>query len=47
MNAKAGTAGGVAMAVPGTIKASDDVLAGAISLAKHAHGGDKSGGPQA
>ena len=47
VNAKAGAAGGVAMAVQGTIKASDDVLAGAISLAKHAHGGDKSGGPQA
>ncbi len=52
VNAKAGAAGGVAMAVQGTIKASDDVLAGAISLATHAHGGvktggDKSGGPQA
>ena len=47
VNAKAGAAGGVAMAVQGTIKASEDVLAGAISLAKHAHGGDKSGGPQA
>jgi phage baseplate assembly protein V len=47
VNAKAGATGGVAMAVQGTIKASDDVLAGAISLAKHAHGGDKSGGPQA
>ncbi|WP_099760095.1 phage baseplate assembly protein V [Janthinobacterium sp. 35] len=46
VNAKAGAAGGVAMAVQGTIKASEDVLAGAISLAKHAHGGDKSGGPQ-
>ena len=52
VNAKAGAAGGVAMAVQGTIKASEDVLAGAISLAKHAHsgvraGGDQSGGPQA
>jgi phage baseplate assembly protein V len=52
VNAKAGTAGGVAMAVQGTIKASDDVQAGAISLAKHTHsgvkvGGDQSGGPQA
>jgi len=52
VNAKAGAAGGVAMAVQGTIKASEDVLAGAISLAKHPHGGvkaggDKSGGPQA
>ena len=52
MNAKAGAAGGVAMAVQGTIKASEDVLAGAISLAKHPHGGvkaggDQSGGPQA
>ncbi len=51
VNAKAGAAGGVAMAVQGTIKASEDVLAGAISLAKHAHGGvraggDRSGGPQ-
>jgi hypothetical protein len=36
--------GGVAMAVQGTIKASEDVLAGAISLAKHAHGGVKAGG---
>jgi phage baseplate assembly protein V len=52
VHAKAGAAGGVAMAVQGTIKASEDVLAGAISLAKHAHGsvkagGDQSGGPQA
>ncbi len=52
VNAKAGAAGGVAMAVKGTIKASEDVLAGAISLAKHTHGGvraggDQSGGPQA
>ena len=52
VNAKAGAAGGVAMAVQGTIKASEDVLAGAISLAKHPHGGvraggDQSGGPQA
>ena len=52
VNAKAGAAGGVAMAVQGTFKASDDVLAGAISLAKHPHGGvkaggDQSGGPQA
>ncbi|MDZ5634475.1 phage baseplate assembly protein V [Janthinobacterium sp. GMG1] len=51
VNAKAGADGGVAMAVQGTIKASEDVLAGAISLAKHAHGGvkagsDRSGGPQ-
>lgn len=51
VNAKAGAADGVAMAVQGSIKASDDVLAGAISLAKHSHGGvraggDKSGGPQ-
>ena len=51
VNAKAGAAGGLAMAVQGSIKASDDVLAGAISLAKHPHGGvraggDKSGGPQ-
>lgn len=50
VNAKAGAAGGVAMAVQGTVKASDDVLAGAISLARHAHsgvraGGDQSGGP--
>ncbi|WP_300754992.1 phage baseplate assembly protein V [Janthinobacterium sp.] len=52
VNAKAGAAGGVAMAVQGTVKASGDVLAGAISLAKHPHGGvkaggDQSGGPQA
>ena len=46
VNAKAGAAGGVAMAVQGTIKASEDVLAGAISLAKHAHGGVKAGGDQ-
>ena len=51
VNAKAGATGGVAMAVQGTVKASEDVLAGAISLAKHPHGGvkaggDKSGGPQ-
>ncbi len=51
VNAKAGAAGGVAMAVQGTIKATDDVLAGVISLLKHPHGGvkaggDKSGGPQ-
>mgnify|MGYP001153834275 CR=1 FL=1 len=50
VNAKAGAAGGVAMAVQGKIKASEDVLAGAISLAKHPHGGvkqgeDQSGGP--
>ncbi|MNN90960.1 hypothetical protein D3C81_2090000 [compost metagenome] len=44
MNAKAGAAGGVAMAVQGTVKASEDVLAGAISLAKHLHGGVKAGG---
>ena len=52
VNAKAGAAGGVAIAVQGTIKASEDVLAGAISLAKHPHsgvkaGGDQSGRPQA
>ncbi|WP_223278835.1 phage baseplate assembly protein V [Janthinobacterium lividum] len=46
VNAKAGAAGGVAMAVQGTVKASDDVLAGAISLAKHPHGGVKAGGDQ-
>ena len=46
VNAKAGAAGGVAMAVQGTIKASEDVLAGAISLAKHPHGGVKQGGDQ-
>ncbi len=50
VNAKAGAAGGVAVAVQGTVKASDDVLAGAISLAKHLHNGvragsDQSGGP--
>ena len=44
VNAKAGAAGGVAMAVQGTIKASEDVLAGAISLAEHAHGGVRAGG---
>ncbi|WP_436568029.1 phage baseplate assembly protein V [Janthinobacterium sp. HLX7-2] len=44
VNAKAGGAGGVAMAVQGSVKASDDVLAGAISLIKHAHGGVKAGG---
>ncbi|WP_240453572.1 phage baseplate assembly protein V [Janthinobacterium agaricidamnosum] len=46
VNAKAGAAGGVAMAVQGTVKASDDVLAGAISLLKHPHGGVKQGGDQ-
>jgi phage baseplate assembly protein V len=46
VNAKAGTAGGVAMSVQGTIKATEDVLAGSISLAKHAHGGVKQGGDQ-
>ncbi|MCC7681065.1 phage baseplate assembly protein V [Janthinobacterium sp. FW305-128] len=46
VNAKAGAAGGVAMAVQGSIKATEDVLAGAISLAKHPHGGVKAGGDQ-
>jgi len=46
VNAKAGAAGGVAMAVQGTVKASEDVLAGAVSLAKHPHGGVRSGGDQ-
>ncbi|MED5613332.1 phage baseplate assembly protein V [Janthinobacterium sp. P210005] len=51
VNAKAGAAGGVAMAIQGTVKASEDVMAGAISLAKHPHGGvragsDQSGRPQ-
>ena len=46
VNAKAGAAGGVAMAVQGTVKASDDVLAGAISLAKHQHGGVRGGSDQ-
>lgn len=46
VNAKAGAAGGVAMAVQGTIKASEDVQAGAISLLKHPHGGVKQGGDQ-
>ncbi|MDO8031923.1 phage baseplate assembly protein V [Janthinobacterium sp. SUN128] len=51
VNAKAGAAGGVAMSVQGTVKASEDVQAGTISLAKHTHGGvragsDQSGGPQ-
>ncbi|WP_070249283.1 phage baseplate assembly protein V [Duganella phyllosphaerae] len=50
MTAKAGAAGGTTMTVEGSIKASDDVLAGAVSLAKHPHSGvkagsDKSGGP--
>ena len=50
VNAKAGAAGDVAMAVQGTVKATDDVLAGVISLAKHPHSGvrqgdDQSGGP--
>lgn len=49
-SAKAGTAGGPAVAVQGSVKASDDVLAGEVSLAKHPHSGvkagsDKSGGP--
>ena len=46
VNANAGAAGGVAMAVQGSIKASEDVLAGTISLAKHTHGGVKAGGDQ-
>lgn len=51
VTAKAGAAGSVAMSVQGVVKASEDVLAGAISLAKHPHsgvraGGDQSGGPQ-
>ena len=50
VNAKAGAAGRMAMVVQGTVKAGDDVLAGAISLAKHPHGevragSDQSGGP--
>ena len=50
VNAKAGAGGGVAVAVQGTVKVSDEVLAGTISLAKHTHsgvraGGDKWGGP--
>ena len=50
VNAKAGADGGVAVTVKGSIKASDDVLAGAVSLATHQHGGvkagsDQSGGP--
>lgn len=50
VNAKAGAGGGPAMNVRGTVKASDDVLAGDISLAKHPHGNvkagaDQSGGP--
>ncbi|KHA80259.1 hypothetical protein NC77_02325 [Janthinobacterium lividum] len=44
VNAKAGAAGGVAMAVQGNVEASEDVLAGAISLLKHPHGGVKAGG---
>ena len=46
VNAKAGAAGGMAMVVQGTVKASDDVLAGAISLAKHQQGGDRAGSDQ-
>ena len=46
VNAKAGAAGGVAMAVQGKVTASEDVLAGAISLLKHPHGGVKAGGDQ-
>lgn len=50
VTAKAGAAGGITMTVEGSVKASDDVLAGKISLAKHPHSGvksgsDKSGGP--
>lgn len=43
---KAGNAGGAAVEVQGTIKASDDVMVGAVSLAKHKHSGVKSGGDQ-
>ncbi|WP_402719016.1 phage baseplate assembly protein V [Janthinobacterium rivuli] len=46
VNAKADAAGGVAMAMQGTIKANEDILAGTISLAKHPHGGVKTGGDQ-
>ena len=46
VNAKAGAAGGVAMAMQGTVNASEDVLAGAINLAKHPHGGVRAGGDQ-
>ncbi|KAB8053377.1 phage baseplate assembly protein V [Janthinobacterium rivuli] len=46
VNAKAGAAGGVVMAEQGTIKASEDVQAGAISLLKHPHGGVKQGDDQ-
>lgn len=50
VTAKAGAGGGVAMTVQGTVKASEDVQAGTISLAKHQHSGvkggsDESGGP--
>lgn len=50
VTAKAGAAGGTAVEVQGSIKATDDVLAGAVSLANHKHtgvrsGGDQSGGP--
>ena len=46
VNAKAGAAVGGAITVQGTIKASDDVVAGAISLAKHPQGSTKPGGDQ-
>lgn len=50
VNAKAGTGGGPAMQVQGVIKATEDVIAGNISLTKHPHadvlrGGEQSGGP--
>lgn len=32
------------MAVQCTVKASEDIMAGAISLARHQHGGVKGGG---
>ncbi len=46
VNAKASAGGGVAVAVQGTVKVSDDVLAGTISLAKHTHSGVRAGGDE-
>lgn len=46
VNAKAGAVGGVAMVVQETGKASFDVLAEGIGLAKHPHGGVRAGSDQ-
>ncbi|AMP13436.1 phage baseplate assembly V family protein [Collimonas pratensis] len=51
MNVQAGSKGGAAAVIQGILRATEDVIAGAISLVKHPHGGvkkgeDESGGPK-